>query len=46
MLGQREYIVTFSVTHIGILEAMIVRFSMQREDIIEHTIGNCHVFII
>lgn len=34
MLGEREYIVTFSVAHIGILEAMIVRFSMQRGKIL------------
>ena len=34
---------TFSVVY-WILEMMVLRSSMQVEDIIEHTNGKCHVF--
>ena len=29
---------------IGILELIVLGFSMQGEDILEHTNGKCHVF--
>ena len=39
------YIMTFSATHWGILEVTVAQFSMQREDIIEYTNDDSHVFI-
>jgi ACR3 family arsenite efflux pump ArsB len=32
------------VSHIGILEMIVLHFSLQGEDMIEHIIDICHVF--
>ena len=37
------YIMIFGIAHWE-LEMIILRFSVQGEDIIEHFHGNCHVF--
>ena len=43
--SEHVYALRHLVQHIGILEMTILRFSMQVEDIMEHIVGKCHVYM-